>query len=523
MSLQEVFCGRAPAQEEPVQLEIKGCVPEWLSGVLYRVGPGKDELTREAGQDPVKIPHWFDGVGVAHRFEISKDGQVFYRNQNIAPSYEKRLREQGNSNGMVLFSAMDPCQSIFRRFINTFQPLVQASENINVNVGLAFPSIPASRDVQGRVQEWRDGVVLSTDASTLLEIDAESLAPLQLFQYVDINPRLKGLLSSAHHHQDVKTGAYYNFVLELGPRPCYRFFVLDGGERRTGQILAEIYTTPSYIHSFGMTENYLIFVQPPLYFALHGLDIKAKGGLVEAMRWEPTSPTKVFVIDRHGTRGLVKTYELPAFVFFHQVHCWEEQCSNSDGTSGTDLFMRLPTYYDHRVIHRYYLHGMGHPSCLADDPTVMPRLRLIKLANVADPVAGVATITDDRFPIPMEMPRINYWASQQRADAIHYAYGLGFKNDQPAAWMNRIIKLDYLNDQLLEWHQEGCYPGEPIFVARPGATAEDDGVLLSVVLDQPSDTSFLLILDAATLQETSRATYAGRIAMSLHGQFAQQA
>ena len=32
------------------------------------------------------------------------------------------------------------------------------------------------------------------------------------------------------------------------------------------------------------------------------------------------------------------------------------------------------------------------------------------------------------------------------------------------------------------WQEEGTWPGEPIFVPRPGATREDDGVLLSVVL-----------------------------------------
>ena len=32
------------------------------------------------------------------------------------------------------------------------------------------------------------------------------------------------------------------------------------------------------------------------------------------------------------------------------------------------------------------------------------------------------------------------------------------------------------------WQEEGTYPGEPIFVPRPGGSQEDDGLLLSVVL-----------------------------------------
>jgi hypothetical protein len=32
------------------------------------------------------------------------------------------------------------------------------------------------------------------------------------------------------------------------------------------------------------------------------------------------------------------------------------------------------------------------------------------------------------------------------------------------------------------WQEDGTYPGEPIFVPRPGGSQEDDGLLLSVVL-----------------------------------------
>ena len=53
------------------------------------------------------------------------------------------------------------------------------------------------------------------------------------------------------------------------------------------------------------------------------------------------------------------------------------------------------------------------------------------------------------------------------------------------------------------WSEEGCYPGEGVFAGRPGRTAEDDGVVLSVVLDAPRGTSFLLVLDAATFTEVS--------------------
>ena len=58
-----------------------------------------------------------------------------------------------------------------------------------------------------------------------------------------------------------------------------------------------------------------------------------------------------------------------------------------------------------------------------------------------------------------------------------------------------------------------------MFVARPEADAEDDGVLLSVVFDSSSGRSFLVVLDAADLSELARAEAPHGIPYGFHGQF----
>ena len=52
-----------------------------------------------------------------------------------------------------------------------------------------------------------------------------------------------------------------------------------------------------------------------------------------------------------------------------------------------------------------------------------------------------------------------------------------------------VVKFDLAGD-VREWKQEGQYPGEPVFVARPDAQSEneDDGILMTVVLDAPQTT-----------------------------------
>ncbi len=56
-----------------------------------------------------------------------------------------------------------------------------------------------------------------------------------------------------------------------------------------------------------------------------------------------------------------------------------------------------------------------------------------------------------------------------------------------------------------------------MFVAAPGATGEDEGVILSVVLDGTQGHSFLLVLDATSFTEMARAEVPHTIPFGFHG------
>jgi torulene dioxygenase len=82
------------------------------------------------------------------------------------------------------------------------------------------------------------------------------------------------------------------------------------------------------------------------------------------------------------------------------------------------------------------------------------------------------------------------------------------------------VKTDMVTREALFWDiPHGHSPGEAIFVPRPGAAEEDedDGVLLSVVLDGHSRKSYLLCLDARTMTETGRAEVGFAVALGFHG------
>ena len=69
----------------------------------------------------------------------------------------------------------------------------------------------------------------------------------------------------------------------------------------------------------------------------------------------------------------------------------------------------------------------------------------------------------------------------------------------------------------------GHWPSEPVFVPRPGGADEDDGVLLSVVIDSTTGegASYLLVLDGATLDEVARVAAPHVVNVGLHAHWYQ--
>jgi torulene dioxygenase len=71
------------------------------------------------------------------------------------------------------------------------------------------------------------------------------------------------------------------------------------------------------------------------------------------------------------------------------------------------------------------------------------------------------------------------------------------------------------------WGIPGYTPSEPIFVPRPGAEDEDDGVVLSVVLDGDRRKSLLIVLDAKEMKECARAEMETAFPIGFHGLWSQ--
>jgi carotenoid cleavage dioxygenase-like enzyme len=86
-------------------------------------------------------------------------------------------------------------------------------------------------------------------------------------------------------------------------------------------------------------------------------------------------------------------------------------------------------------------------------------------------------------------------------------------------FLDCLVKQDVETAKPATWSEKDSFPGEPVFTEAPNAGAEDEGVLLSVVLDGEKGRSFLLVLDAATMQERARAYAPHVIPFGFHGNY----
>jgi len=127
----------------------------------------------------------------------------------------------------------------------------------------------------------------------------------------------------------------------------------------------------------------------------------------------------------------------------------------------------------------------------------------------------------------MELPTIHpakYYRKHR------YCYGVSMEGGPEVILSDEILKLDMdhpgiesaevrENGSGQVWREEGCVPGEPVFIPRPGGTEEDDGVVLTVVLDSTLLRSKLVILNAKTMEEIARAEMESIFPMGFHGTF----
>ena len=441
-------------------LPVHGQLPTWLRGSLLRTGPAKWEVGDRT------MNHWFDGLAMLHRFSFA-DGGVSYANRFL----ESRAYRAARDRGEIAYSefATDPCRSLFARVSAMFSPKLTDNANVNLTkLGERFISM--------------------TETPIPVQFDPETLAAAG----VAYEP--PGQLTTAHPHMDRATKGMLNYAAKLGPRTSYRFFLLRPESSKPEVIATQRVREPAYMHSFGLSERWLVLAEFPFVVSPPRLAFSGRP-YIENYRWKPELGTRFHLFDR-GTGERLGPFETEARFGFHHVNSYDD---------GDDVVVDISTFSDAGIVEDLYMERLR-----AGKPVAPGHLERFRISPGAGTVTGERLIEES-----IDLPRINYGRCNERP--YRYTWGIGFGG----GWIDRIVKADVVERRSTVWAEDGCYPGEPVFVAAPDGEREDEGALLSIVFDARKGNSFLLVLDAGSLDELARAEVPHHIPFGFHGQFAR--
>ncbi|PSN75136.1 putative dioxygenase [Corynespora cassiicola Philippines] len=507
-------------QHDAIELPVRGFIPPYAEGVLYRTGPGGFKVKTDQG-NTFAVDHLFDGISQVHRFQLkgSEDANsgstVTFNSRIVATKLVEEIKKKGTADWYSMATKPDPSTT----YVERLSQLIQASEHdepndgkVNIGVTLSV-NTPGLKSKQQKVYSNKEDIGVKTlhtktDGSIMQQIDPVTLEPITSTLQSEFHPELKGPLGAAHSRTDPKTGDFFNYNLDVGYPSIYRLFKTS---KETGKttILASIPAQPAYLHSFFLTEQHVILCVWNAHFKDGGLGLVWNGNILDSMApFDPSIPSMWYVVDRIDGHGLLATYEGPPFFAFHTI--------NADPSKMDVIYTSDPTGSLYEVLaadpplpQEVLLEGKKQ------SPNYLSRFRLPEVPELPFVQEAVQSVVHEysvgeNFGPELPAMNGNYLMRPHRYTYAPTARGL-------STYFDGLVKFDSETKEFILWSEHAQSPGEGLFVANPEGVSEDDGVLLSVVLNGFTGKSYLLCLDAKTMQELGRADVPGAVGFGFHG------
>jgi len=455
---------RSPDIDEPLDARVTGTVPAWLQGDLLRTCPAVFERGGwQAG-------HWFDGLGQIYAFRIGGSAVRFQSRLLDSEAAREIAAGRAQLSSFGTPTGRTPWQRLL-------QPVQRSTDNTNVNI-----------------VQMGDDVVALTEGARQVRIDAASLRSLGVRPYE--RDGLGGTLMSAHPHRDFARRQVVNLATTFGAGGGVVSVYEHADRQRVRRVVGSWRTERvPYLHSFGLTPKHAVLLAHP--FAVRPRDMLwSNRGYIDHFEWRPQDGTRLIRMDR--TSGAISEHEADAMFVFHTVNAFER---------GDETVLDALAYPNAAIMGDLRVARMAEQL-----PDLRPRLVRIAM-RPGRPRAEVQTLGDGGF----EFPSIHY----QRFAGSDYRYAWGAADGPQAegGYGSSIVKVDVGSGRSCAFSDGDRIYGEPVFVARPGGTEEDDGVLLAVGCSQRTQGSALAIVDARTMELLATADVPAAIPLGFHGSF----
>ncbi len=419
-------------------LKVIGEIPKDLDGLYVRNHHNQIH-------EPMGTYHPFDGDGMLHAIHF-KDGKATYRN----------------------------------RFVRTTGFFAEQAAGRSLWTGLLDPDKGASRG-WGAMGSMKDnaGTDVKCHAGLLLATMSQGSEPYRLdpLTLETLGPEPKwarqvpdGL--SSHYKVDNHTGEmmFFNYPEKW---PYMHYGVVDKNNNLVHYVPVEL-PGARWPHDLGITQNYTVLHDLPLYFDPEGLK-SGKHKLV----FNREQASRFGVIPRYGSGDSVRWFETSPCYILHITNCFE---------LGDEVIMDgciMPNYTPIPV----NMSGNVYDRITANldkynNPTLMHRWRF----NMKTGQSREERLDDEITEFPV-------CSNDYVGRPYRYSYNVLYKK---GAWLfSGLKRFDLSNGNTARFeYGEGRYGSEPQVARALNAKAEDDGYVITMIADMVADSSEILILRA---------------------------
>lgn len=414
------------------------------------------------GPNPMTPPkgmhHWFDGDGMLHGIWF-ENGEARYANRYVRTADFEAEHEGAD----IMPGIFSPARKL---------PGRRTVYKDTANTDVVF------HDGRLLALWYISGQPIAVDAATLETIGVE-----------DFGGALPGNVS-AHSKVDPETGELVFFDYALYEP---KMWVGTASKDRTLTHFQEIELPgPRLPHDMGMTEHYVI---------LHDLPVVFTDSALRNRMWQihvADLPTRFCVVPRKG--GAPKWFSFPSCYIYHVINCWEE---------GDDVVMAACKMVPNGIEPDPAVYGPYAPMVQVLTLRAQPFIWRMNMSTGR----GSEQQLDDRLS---EFPVVNY-AYQGRQSRFSYHVVMDDHSEQRYPALLKYVLTT--GDAIRHDFPKGVFGSEPAFAPREGATAEDDGYVITFVTDAASGASEALVIDARNFSKPplARVKLPQRVPSGFHG------
>jgi len=249
------------------------------------------------------------------------------------------------------------------------------------------------------------------------------------------------------------------------------------------------------------------------------------------MEWKADKLVKIHLVNRETGKEVKQKIKCEAFFYMHIINAYEKD---------NHIVLDLNTFTNSDLLPAFFLKNLReNGKTMSSSLDVGQVKRIVIPMDVNEKAApemnqvmlagskakalrqkdGDLLLTPEILHnMAIEIPAINNSYAGKK-----YQYFWGAHGDLANA-QGKVGKLNVDTQELKLWGEEGLYASVTKFVPRPGATAEDDGVIVTPCLHGGSNMRnkvTIVVLNAADMTEIARSTFTAPsdTSRSMHGTF----